>query len=550
MVKKILTITLFIFLTAFVALLATGCGETKLASPRNLDIVERQENIDGETVTYHAFTWDKVEGAEGYLIYFNDDLGNRFFITENYLAMNDEAVSNYLVSGTKNVVNVCAVNLDKRRYPVNASLNSKILFNYTKKLQGAPTNLAAEDDGLLTWGSVREAKGYKAIVKEDAASVGREYPIKYNAGATGLSGRIEDLPEGEYLVSIVATAEGYEDSEPSKEIAYNNYSEENTVTWAITFDLGYEGAAAESAEAFNGRKMSAPAAPVRDGYEFIGWYEDGYLMVEADFSTLTITAPMTLYAKWEKLGGDPAGEGDPDTQPPTPPQPQEPEKCEYHFDADGDGMCDKCGEAVDEYDPGDPVVDWDGTITFDVTGVAQLEAYDEIYVYVWYTTTGGAFARNAEWPGVKVAKGADGKFSYKTDAMMSITGIVLSDGDGWQSADITAIPEDHFIKKEQIVGSRKPIYPPDWDGTVKVDISGVSWFENDGAKICIHVWYTDDTHNDWDIMTKGADGKYTVKLDGTKTVKGLVIARVDPNKQPGDEGYIWNQTVDVTDFSS
>ena len=30
----------------------------------------------------------------------------------------------------------------------------------------------------------------------------------------------------------------------------------------------------------------------------------------------------------------------------------------------------------------------------------------------------------------------------------------------------------------------------------------------------------------------------------------MVIARVDPNKQPGDEGYIWNQTVDVTDLQS
>jgi uncharacterized repeat protein (TIGR02543 family) len=39
--------------------------------------------------------------------------------------------------------------------------------------------------------------------------------------------------------------------------------------------------------------------PIRDGYEFVGWYTDKALSNLFDFENTEITGPMTLYAKWK-----------------------------------------------------------------------------------------------------------------------------------------------------------------------------------------------------------------------------------------------------------
>ena len=70
----------------------------------------------------------------------------------------------------------------------------------------------------------------------------------------------------------------------------------------VTFDLNYEGAnpRTEIVKVTKGTAVSEPPAPVRTGYDFIGWYTDSVNQVEEtkyDFTT-PVTAPLILYAGW------------------------------------------------------------------------------------------------------------------------------------------------------------------------------------------------------------------------------------------------------------
>ena len=53
----------------------------------------------------------------------------------------------------------------------------------------------------------------------------------------------------------------------------------------------------------SGQKVAKPEDPTKDGWMFLGWYEDSGLTKEFDFSTL-VTADTTLYAAWNGRDSD------------------------------------------------------------------------------------------------------------------------------------------------------------------------------------------------------------------------------------------------------
>ena len=67
---------------------------------------------------------------------------------------------------------------------------------------------------------------------------------------------------------------------------------------AVTFDLMGKGVL-DSASVEYGKKADKPKDPEYFGYVFEGWYSDYELKTPFDF-TQTITAPTTVYAKWEE----------------------------------------------------------------------------------------------------------------------------------------------------------------------------------------------------------------------------------------------------------
>jgi len=71
----------------------------------------------------------------------------------------------------------------------------------------------------------------------------------------------------------------------------------NPVLYAVTFDPRGGSAVAPQSVAENGF-VTEPPAPTRSGYTFGGWYKDKACTEPWDFKTDTVTADMTLYAKW------------------------------------------------------------------------------------------------------------------------------------------------------------------------------------------------------------------------------------------------------------
>lgn len=72
----------------------------------------------------------------------------------------------------------------------------------------------------------------------------------------------------------------------------------------VTFDFNYDGApAASTQEVSKGGTATEPAAPTRDGYEFVTWYADADYTHPYDFAT-PVTGDTTVYAFWKKVDAD------------------------------------------------------------------------------------------------------------------------------------------------------------------------------------------------------------------------------------------------------
>ena len=72
----------------------------------------------------------------------------------------------------------------------------------------------------------------------------------------------------------------------------------------VTFDLNYDGApAAFTQEVSKGGTASEPAAPARDGYEFVAWYADADYTHTYDFAA-PVTGDTIVHAFWKKVGAD------------------------------------------------------------------------------------------------------------------------------------------------------------------------------------------------------------------------------------------------------
>ena len=542
MKKSILIVLTILAVAALTAGLLVGCGNDKLANPRNMQMA------DG-----YVFSWNAVSGADGYLIYFNDDLTNRYFVANPTISVEDQDVRSALKSGTVNTMYIRAVNLDKRTHtPVNESDRSLIKFDYSRKL-ATPTRVRASTE-RLSWRTVDEAKNYKALVRLTATGEGTLYDLDWAAGTTGINGTIKGLASGTYYVSIVAVTEGYESSEPSEAVEYVHVGEGtapsggNEGKWAVTLDLNYEGAPQPAVVYVDdGSVMSTPTTPTRDGFKFEGWYEDSYCLVKAEFgsriSLFTITAPTTFYAKWTV-----------DTTPPDPDHthtltrvdrveatatsdghkeywscsecgkcyedeaatreivdlaawlegagklPASTPECDYHVDADGDGKCDRCGKDVDENPVGPDT--WNGTLTVDLSSITWFDEFGCVpYIHIWYV--GGDI--NATYPGEAMTTSGTRRYTYLTDPAKTIEGIIIVrvNAAGTEmynkTGDIVSIPEDHVItlseadfseipEEERAIGgvtpdpgTTKPVYYFNADGWSSVN--AYAWTASGGKSL-------------------------------------------------------------------
>ena len=68
------------------------------------------------------------------------------------------------------------------------------------------------------------------------------------------------------------------------------------------YTVSFEGG--EAVTVNGGKKLQQPTDPVREGYEFLGWYQDAAMTDAWDFETEKVQSDMTLYALWDKATGD------------------------------------------------------------------------------------------------------------------------------------------------------------------------------------------------------------------------------------------------------
>ena len=69
------------------------------------------------------------------------------------------------------------------------------------------------------------------------------------------------------------------------------------VNYTVTFNVD-GGSNVAAATVVNGKTVAKPEDPTKEGYAFLGWYKDSELKNAFDFASYTVTADVTLYARW------------------------------------------------------------------------------------------------------------------------------------------------------------------------------------------------------------------------------------------------------------
>lgn len=177
---------------------------------------------------------------------------------------------------------------DSLKYPVNGTISvidiatmtlEKSVVAGTGQSQSAPL-VSVQGDGIYAYFTCNSTPGgvYRYKLGDDAA---------------------EQLfvPEGDMqnycLASIVADAEG--------NLYYTNDSGTLfKLSAAPSFAVSFEsngGSAVSTFRVAQGKPMTRPGDPTREGHLFLGWFSDEQLTQAWDFSR-PVTGDMTLYAKW------------------------------------------------------------------------------------------------------------------------------------------------------------------------------------------------------------------------------------------------------------
>jgi uncharacterized repeat protein (TIGR02543 family) len=79
--------------------------------------------------------------------------------------------------------------------------------------------------------------------------------------------------------------------------------------YTVTFNSQSGSAVSPLANVASGSKIAKPADPTRAGYTFVGWYREAAGTTAWNFDGDTVTANITLYAKWQSTGSGGDGSG-------------------------------------------------------------------------------------------------------------------------------------------------------------------------------------------------------------------------------------------------
>ncbi|CAM4218587.1 InlB B-repeat-containing protein [Erysipelothrix aquatica] len=101
--------------------------------------------------------------------------------------------------------------------------------------------------------------------------------------------------DGWYQNKDLSTPWNFDKDYPTSEMTL--YAKWNLNTYTVSFET-YGGTEVPSTTVSHGEKVSQPHDPIRDGYRFVGWYQDEGLMILWDFEMSSVDEALTLHAKW------------------------------------------------------------------------------------------------------------------------------------------------------------------------------------------------------------------------------------------------------------
>lgn len=137
------------------------------------------------------------------------------------------------------------------------------------------------------------------------ASFKKIYYVNYNLNGGNVSKLIYEFLEGEQIILPIPTKEGYkfigwmnDDGNIITSLDYNNYNLEAIFkkVYHISYDLNGGILENEVTEFIEGEKITLPI-PTKEGYEFIGYYENGEKVENLE------SRDYNLKAKWNKRSG-------------------------------------------------------------------------------------------------------------------------------------------------------------------------------------------------------------------------------------------------------
>lgn len=113
-----------------------------------------------------------------------------------------------------------------------------------------------------------------------------------------------------YAESSYATAFAFETTPVTRDITlYAKWGDADAKYYTVTFDSN-GGTAVPAARVRGGGKVAEPTKPAKADSVFVGWF-DASLTAQWNFASDTVSADITLYAKW-KTAGEPTVPVDPD----------------------------------------------------------------------------------------------------------------------------------------------------------------------------------------------------------------------------------------------
>jgi uncharacterized repeat protein (TIGR02543 family) len=140
---------------------------------------------------------------------------------------------------------------------------------------------------------------------------GKEYLLSLYGGNSFTLNKDDSVSYGTYTVTDGAvTFTWAKDSNDTLSATYANgaltvvYNGDTMVylrkkSFTVNFDAN-GGSAVAAATVTNGKTLTQPADPVKEGYTFVGWYTDSNYTTPFLFGTRAVTEDITLYAQWVK----------------------------------------------------------------------------------------------------------------------------------------------------------------------------------------------------------------------------------------------------------